>query len=638
MTPRRLPPALLAALLAVSVLPGRGWGADRVIDYLYLEANEGGSSGGHVGLRVGDDVFHFEYQRPGILVLRREPLDEFRRHYTDLENRTMEVSRIPLSEEAYQLVRERFRRRHFVQQRHLETLDSLRADRRILEGMLQGEVALEGAGFFEGEGHAAEPALLALHQRVLDAYGVDFFTERRSALLGRLAAIEPELGPAPAIDVAGGEAPVLAYEFPQRYRDTLTALVALEVLTTGRPLRPEATITAAGAELALREDDAATLVQLSERLAAALVRLIDSRRPDWGYPLLLGMARLVALERTRASGQWVFLDPFPPDGDVIGLHRVSRHPEVLAAMLRDARAELEAARVRIAARLGTDDTFPEREFADLEVAGNRVADLRRGRDERRDPRLAHHSPLDRPGLHPAVLAPAAPVLAASLSSAVEREETYAQALARRYRYNLITRNCVSELLREVDGALLVDHGAADGSLDFIPALSALSVRNRYGVSEVFRVLSRRRAGLARLYEEEPPLRVFLRESNTVTSTLYRRNPSDSAFLFFTDDVVVTRPLFGAVNVIVGVATSAVGLATLPFDGGQTLRAGVQGMMLSLPELFFQNIRKGSFEYLEGEAGEAPAPSGLPGQTTQFEELAAAEAGGSWPLTSPTSRP
>ncbi len=171
----------------------------------------------------------------------------------------------------------------------------------------------------------------------------------------------------------------------------------------------------------------------------------------------------------------------------------------------------------------------------------------------------------------------------------------------------------------------------DGSLDFIPALSALSVRNRYGVSEVFRVLSRRRAGLARLYGEEPRLRVFLRESNTVTSTLYRRNPSDSAFLFFTDDAVVTRPLFGAVNVVVGVATSAVGLATLPFDGGQTLRAGVQGMVLSLPELFFQNIRKGSFEYLEGEAGEAPAPSGLPGQMTQSGEPATAEAGGGTPL-------
>lgn len=124
---------------------------------------------------------------------------------------------------------------------------------------------------------------------------------------------------------------------------------------------------------------------------------------------------------------------------------------------------------------------------------------------------------------------------------------------------------------------------------------------------MFRILSRRRAGLAKLYEEEHPVRVFLRESNTLTSTLYPRNPRDSAFLFFTDDVVVTRPLFGAVNLLVGVATSAAGLARLPFDGGEMLWAGVRGTVFSLPELFFQNIRKGSFAYAEREADEAGGP-------------------------------
>src|SRR2546430_17361663 len=85
----------------------RSWASDRFIDYLYVDANEGGSSGGHAGLRVGDDVFHFEYRRPGILVLRRETFDDFRREYTGLENRTIEASRIPGSEETFRLVRER---------------------------------------------------------------------------------------------------------------------------------------------------------------------------------------------------------------------------------------------------------------------------------------------------------------------------------------------------------------------------------------------------------------------------------------------------------------------------------------------------------------------------------------------------
>jgi len=169
--------AAIAALLVV-LLPAPGWASDRFIDYLYIDANEDGSSGGHVGLRVGDDVFHFEYRRPGMLVLRRETFGEFRHAYTVLENRTIEVSRIPVSEETFRLVRERFRRRYFVQRRQLEFLDTLRTERRILEQMRQGRVALDGAGFFFGEGRAPDPALLALRQRVLDTYGATFLTAR----------------------------------------------------------------------------------------------------------------------------------------------------------------------------------------------------------------------------------------------------------------------------------------------------------------------------------------------------------------------------------------------------------------------------------------------------------------------------
>jgi len=600
--------AALAALLAV-LLTVPAWASDRFIDYLYVDANEGGSSGGHAGLRVGDDVFHFEYRRPGILVLRRETFDGFRREYTGLENRTIEASRIPVSEETFRLVRERFRRRHFVQRWQLEVFDTLRADRRILEEMLQGSVGLDGVGFFDGEGAAADPAVLALRQRVLDTYGASFLTERVEALRRRLATLDPQGAPDHTPEVSVDEPPAPVYGFAQRYRDTLTALAALEVLANARPLQPEATITAAGEEVRLREDEALALAKLSDTLAASLVRLLDSRRPDWGFPLVLGMARLAALERTRESGQWVFLDAFPLDAEVIERARVSTRSEVISAMLRDARAELDVARGRLASRLRGDGAFGEGEFADLEDAGNRVAEIQRALDEGRDLRLPRHLRLPaRRGLRPAVLAPSSAALAAGLATALEREEAYGRALKGLYRYHLVTRNCVSEIFRELDVALLGERVGTDGSRSFIPALAALTVNERYGVSEVVRILSYRRAGLARLYGAENPLRVFLRESNTITSTLYQRNSRDSAFLFFTDDLVLTRPVFGAVNLITGMAASVVGLVTAPFDGGKILSAGVRGAVFSLPEVFFQNIRKGSFEYVDPRA---LASSGAP---------------------------
>ena len=97
-----------------------------------------------------------------------------------------------------------------------------------------------------------------------------------------------------------------------------------------------------------------------------------------------------------------------------------------------------------------------------------------------------------------------------------------------------------------------------------------------------------------MYDRENPLWVFLRESNTLSSTLYRRTHDDSAFLFFTDTAPAARPVFGALNVIAGLGMAAAGLAMLPIDGGELLTAGLKGAMFSLPELAFFNIRKGSF--------------------------------------------
>jgi hypothetical protein len=88
-------------------------------------------------------------------------------------------------------------------------------------------------------------------------------------------------------------------------------------------------------------------------------------------------------------------------------------------------------------------------------------------------------------------------------------------LERDYPYNLITRNCVSEIFREVDVALgraaqskdeavireesirrLGGHVAMVGSLNFVPGISALVVEDTYvgGRPAPFRLVSRASAG------------------------------------------------------------------------------------------------------------------------------------------------
>src|SRR5215469_6774086 len=114
----------LGALLLALVAPAAAEELGRRVDYLYIEANEGGSSGGHVALGLGDEVFHFEHRSPGILVLGVDDLEHFRYRYGVRENRTIHVSRIPVSEETYGLIVDRFRHRR--SEEHTSELQSRR--------------------------------------------------------------------------------------------------------------------------------------------------------------------------------------------------------------------------------------------------------------------------------------------------------------------------------------------------------------------------------------------------------------------------------------------------------------------------------------------------------------------------------
>jgi hypothetical protein len=201
-----------------------------------------------------------------------------------------------------------------------------------------------------------------------------------------------------------------------------------------------------------------------------------------------------------------------------------------------------------------------------------------------------------------------------LAVAAARESDYRARLQRLYGYQLVTRNCVTEIFHEIDRALAGDARGEEGErgsreasqerlgghlemsgLRFIPAVSAAAAAGTYAGAQPIEIPSYRRASLDRLAREQSFIRVYLRESNTLTSTLYDRHPADSHFLFFTDDAVAMRPLFGVANVLTGLGAAAAGVVAWPFDGGATLWRGLKGVAFSLPELVFVNIRKGSFD-------------------------------------------
>jgi hypothetical protein len=604
------------ALLAASA---RGDATGSGFDYLYIRAHEGNASGGHAALRFGAFTFDFQHDA-GWLAPRREDSRRFQHQYRSLQNRSIEITRIAAAPETVALLRDTFERRLLAQTRQLEIQGELRADVALLEALAAGNTPhldVRGAGFFAGAAARpgeAPPVLVALRDRIAERHGDSWLAQRRAAAEGTLRDDSLATAAPAAITIAPLVYPVAADSVSRRLADALAARAAASVLEAPRSLAE-----GVRAGEALRPDPALALdATMRERLHAARAAIFDaavalaaSRRPDWGEALLLAAARLVAIDESLAADRLVVLDALPRDATVL---QVSKRRRTLApALLVEARRDLEAARARFVA----SRDFSELEWGTLEEAVSRVAELRAATRGAATFRVAS-DPLLPEGRATLVLEPrpaaTAGELARALASARAAERAYGDALEAEYRYDLVTRNCVSELFRTIEMGLASDDGVAAESerrlggyvhpvarANFIPFVSSRNVRASWDVDARIHLPSAREYAVAR----EGTLAAALRESNVWTSRLYAPSDSSTFFVFFTDGSWPLRPLLGAVNLGAALARSGVGVLQLPLDRGRGLRAGLEGALFSLPELFFANIRKGTSEYVPPELRPPP---------------------------------
>ena len=646
-----------AAGFVVAVLiwvwPGNGAEAARFIDYLYVEANEGDSSGGHVAMRFANQAFHFQHENPGILRIRRHDSAAFNHAYTMLGNRAIRESRIAVSDETYELLRTAFVRVLLVQDAQLEIREALRQEVSLFEMLLRhrryqelglddASLPIKGLGFFLPDGPpspevtrsseagehgsvgASSRALLSLQNRIHAIHGERFVEERIALAKTMLQQMDLRASTPPVTSLSPDVYPTADSSAATRYVQTHHALFALEVLHGALPILPESVWTSNDDAFRLHPQDVQALRAFADRQERDLVSLVHSSRSDWAVPFLLGMARLAAVEASLSSGRFVFLDLFPRDD-----REPSRDDTAERTYLQAMENEIREDFLRRRSEFLTVEGEREAGYAALERAGNLLLDIGRarvtGRPLRSPPGVAFPS---REAWRRDLVLPRMDVaiLARELEISRSAERDYEAALSRLYSYDLIRRNCVTELFAVINRAMaglpaahepgnlpttdavdLVSEesvrrlgGFVDASrgFSFIPFVSAREVDACYGVVARQERPSYRTAQLAKMMEHESPLMVFLRESNTLTSTAYRPGSGDSSFLFFTDDTLVLRPLFGAFNLLVGLGQSLLGVVTLPFEGPDRLISGTRGVLFSVPELAFVNLRKGSMAYVE----------------------------------------
>jgi hypothetical protein len=581
-----------------------GAAAEPWLEVVYVAANEGGSSGGHSALRLGEWVYHYQVRDDGQLQLRRDRWPDFRIRYNLLDNRSLKRARLAAEPEAASAVERRLHQLYVVEGRHRAVLRSLGFEQSVLEaleGQAEPRVEVAGAGLFDASARGDPHG-----RQLLAAVDAELGAEALPALAGELAAelrALPRVSPSIVFTgLARDRPPSLPPLAGERLEERLQLASALDAIGAARPLAPGLLIDPLGDPLAPGERE--RLLERASGLERRVVALLRSPRPDRGRALLVAAARHRAVLASLEADRLLTLDSFeaPPPAPGDPGDRMRREPlALLHADLRRAHAELREAVFRAGA-------LDDRAHTALENAAARHFEVGRS--------LAEGTPL-RAGEPNQVPSRPAPVSLAALAAgppsegerrrARENEARFARALASLYDYDLVFRNCATELVRALDEAFdsegatrqaLGGRLAPGRDLSFWPIVFFANVKDELPTAATETIPSYRLRRLELLAEQGHPEWQRLREGNVFTSPVYRRPPADGAFLLFTDDVFWRRPVYGALNLGWALLYAGAGLVRLPFEGSAPLLRGVRGAFFSLPELVLVNVRKGSFEYVE----------------------------------------
>jgi len=617
-----------------------------LLNYIYIDASEGNSSGGHVALQFNGTVYHFQHVDPGLIQLFRENTGDFEYRYRYLENRNLEVSRIGVTDDTFQLLRDYFEQRYQTQKRQFELLHALDQEKRLLQMIARSDrdrkaipdqegLPLPGAGLFFSQNELAEAwhqhipsskdlILSQLRREVQQRYGADFLARHIRAVDQTLQELTPPDRDPEKFDLSSRNLVPADYTFYHRYRDLVLKRLALQTLEEARPLKQGVHLRPEAPAFRLGPKATEAMCLFQQKLKEGILDLVDSRRPDPGYALMVQMARLIVVTRSCESGHLAFLDLFMDGAQVFPLQELPQRPGFWQQLALEKELELRKA----IHHLETGEPLTETAYSLLETKANRYFELRSGIETGRPIRLFGLYSLPDQTLsfsNPAPSRLPTSTLIQASESSERLRKVYLASLKNFYRYHLLSKNCVTEIFHTLEQAIQqkpTQHpgqkngnaireesirrlgGYIDPGLPgFIPFVSSKKVREHYRIIATQRLESYRHERLAAMPEKRKGLLGYLKESSTLTSTFYHPNGNDSFFLFFTDDALFPRPLYGATNTLAALLQSITGLALLPFDHGHMLHQGALGLMSSIVELAFFNIRKGSYVY---------TPPGKPG--------------------------
>ena len=598
------------------------------LDFIYIDSTADEAAGGHSALRVGQTVFHYQYYTDGYFTLVKDDWDTFRYQYNDLQNRTLAIASLPLSPEVYQKIKPRFLSRYLLQKKRFAYLAQVKAEEEFFLALSAGNgaVSIKGLGFFSVDRKDDALARL-LREYIVQRFGASYLADKLRKIATRLENDQKNLQPELIENIDFSPyIPALSFSIKsQEYFELVALHEAISVLLYCRPVLRRMLYRAPSDIGRLGETELVRLEQYRERICLSITNLLESSRPGRGAALLLQAARFQAISLSIKSGEMVTLDPFPDNAELVNVENLMSVPvsvqhgttgsstvPVVAGKGEDISRRTSFEQIRYVKLRNTrgsrDYFFSARE--DVDIAYNQL-----------EAHLGRLWEIDHVGKNKGMMRIEAGSLMPGRSGQVKKPISMdPQDLLRFieisgmntslleseflsvYGYNLFDKNCVTELFetvystfptidqaeRELGGYLPVGE-----YFSFVPFRAFQLVQQSFPVTAIEILPSFRKRQLDTLYEQRGPV-ALLTESNTLTSEIYSSWEEDSTFLFFTDDTLVWRPVFGVLNLLYATSGSLGGIFSFPVDGGSLLRRSLRGMIFSLPELAFFNIRKGTF--------------------------------------------
>ncbi len=601
-------------MIALSLTTGL-YSTPTTVDFIYVNANIGQSSGGHTGIRVGNKVYHYQFFPDDIFHLVRESYDDFAFDYNVISNRSSVLTRLKLTQQEVSVLESGLNRLYLVQFRHLQNLEILKRETKFFEELNSPEkkIGLRATAYFTPK----DKSLLAkdLKSNLEIVLGENFLKRLEQNLKDEILSpnselLKMEFTPLPE-KMNRDRFPFFKPGSYLKIRDILEGILFCQILREEWNLDPEFKIL--NIQDSLTAEEKKLLENFYRKQSEGLAQILSERDPGWAYSALVSLGRLHTIEESLRTGTPVFLSSFPDDSQII-YKEDSDDEQALRHISKETRAVVSLARKKIS----TLKELTEKEYQIWEDASNRAFELQ---VETSIPVRVTSGKLlpqrENKFLIPMRL-PENSVLADYLKLAKEREKEYHVRLKKLYPFRLLFENCTTEILKNVQNSFdpkevpfpgtKIDFGF---SFAFVPFYASRSVSDNWNNEGEKELPSYRRKKLAELLKQNPGLKTRFKESFTFGSSIYKPNREDHFFPLFTDDVFWVRPLYGTVNLAAGIGATTIGIFASPFDKGERLQKGFQSLFFSLPEFAFFNIRKGTFPTVSIEE--------IPDELFQFQD-------------------